>query len=120
MYAESEHQIDLFVDPNTEWGKQIVAFSQSQGPALNLIDITNVKVSATQLFSILERLHVNLGDLIDRQNPIVKEHVDEDSDLDNDGWVKVFHQEPRVLTSAIAVKGDKIAVIKQPADILKL
>lgn len=120
MYASSEHQIDLFVDPHSEWGKQMVAFSKSQGPAFNLIDITNTKVSATQLFSILERLHVNMGDLIDRQSPVVKAHVSEDSDLDNDGWMKVFHNEPRVLTTAIAVKGDKIAILKQPADILKL
>lgn len=120
VISSNEHTIKLFYSSETSVGKQTLGHINSVDKDVLEIDVTKTKVTGTMWKTIAENLNCNIGDLIAKEHPKFTSRYNDDTDLSEDGWIKVLNNSPEVLAYPILMIDDEFHLIKNPSDVLQL
>ena len=117
--ARDNRQITFFYNPESSIGKKALAFLQeSEVPTLT-VDLLKNPPTPSQWIEIANDLGMDISELILKDHPVFKKQYSS-SNLDTNGWLKVMQQHPEVIDQPIAIRGDKVLLVKIPTDILQL
>ncbi len=119
VISTDKNEIKLFLNSGSSLGKQIQAYVLASEHKILIIDITKTKVTSTQWTELAKGLNISIADLINKEHPDFSNHYDKDIDLDNDDWLKIIDKQPEVITTAIAIIGDRYVQLQSPSDFIK-
>jgi arsenate reductase len=117
--ATSNRQITLFYNSESATGKQTLAYAMTEGFPIQEIDILKTKLTGTQIVELADRLHIEVGDLINKEHTTYKTNFNSDEFSTND-WIKMIQHNPEIMKQPIALRGDITILVKTPTDILKI
>ena len=113
------NEIVLIYDPGSEKGKQCLAYANSISKHVREVNTQNTKISPTSWEQILERLHLEPKEVMDRSSDYYQEKI-KGREIDTMGMLEILYHSPNLLAGPIAVHGHKAVLCKTPNDILKV
>lgn len=99
-------------------GRQILAYAQSENIPIHDIDLAHMKLTPTHWAELAARMGINVGELVNVQDPDFLQKFGQDHDFSNDDWLKLLTHNPEILKAPIVMKGDKIVAMNNPQDML--
>jgi arsenate reductase len=117
--ARDNRQITFFYNPESSIGKKTLDYLQESVVPTLTVDLLKNSPTPSQWIEIANDLGMEVSELILKDHPVFKKQYST-SDLDTDGWLKVMHHHPEVIDQPIAIRGDKVLLVKIPTDILQL
>ena len=114
------NQITLYFDPNSYKGKQTLAYAMTYKLTIAEVQIDKTPFTGTQLLHLTKLLGVSLQELADTEKAHYKTLMGNAKNFTSEDWITVFIQNPELIRSPIAIKGNKAIIINTPTDILRL
>ncbi len=115
----SDNEIQLYLKKDCSKSKKALAYAKSHSSKVNPIDINRTKGTGTIWRSILNKLDKKPKDLFDKSNPYYQENI-RGRDFEARDWTNLLLNNPELVRSPIAIKGDKAVILDNPTDIFKL
>ncbi len=113
------NEIVLIYDPESEKGKQTLAYAKSINNHVREIDFTKTTLTPTSWDQVLEIAHLEPKEIMDRSSDFYISNV-KGREIDPDGMLKILNHNPRLLAGPIAIYGHKAVVCKNPVDIMRV
>lgn len=117
VIARDENQITLIYSSESAIGKETRGYLRDSRIKSNEVDIAKDNVTGTEWAEIADAMGVQIGDLLTKEHPDVKNI--KDVDLDQNGWIKMLDKNPEYLQKPILIKGETIVQLEQTTDILQ-
>jgi len=117
--ATSNRQITFYYNSKSEIAKQALAYAKTKGLRILEIDILKTPLTGTQIVELADRLHIDVDDLINQEDPSYETHF-EHHNFSTDDWIKMIRHNPEIMKQPIALCGDKTILVKTPTDIIKI
>jgi arsenate reductase len=86
---------------------------------VNAFDIAKTRGTGTIWQSILTKLDKSPKELLDKSIPYYQEHI-RGRDFEERDWVYLLMNNPQLVRSPIAVRGNKAIILDNPTDIYKI
>lgn len=115
--ATSNRQITLYVSPSTRKAKQTLAYAKAEGVVIELVDLSKVKLTGTQIVELSNRLNIEIKDLINQEHPSYTSES-ENHDFSEDDWITMIQRNPEIIKQPIALRGGKTILVETPTDII--
>lgn len=115
----SNSEIQLYIKPDCSKSKKAIAYAKSIAKQVNAIDINRTKGTGTIWRSILTKLNKNPKDLLDKSQPYYQKNI-RGRDFEERDWTYLLMNNPRLVRSPIAVRGNKAILLDNPTDIYKI
>lgn len=112
-------EILLFYNPDSRSDRQTVAFALSITPHIKIYDHSRGAKSTTSWQSILNKLAVHPKMLLNKAHPDYQRNI-RGKEFDEEGWLYVLRNNPHLIKSPIAIKGQRVMLIHTPTDIYRL
>lgn len=120
VISKNNRQIKLYYNSKTALGKQTIAYVNASEKKILTIDISKTKVTGTQWLEIVNKLNIDISELVNQNHPdFVKIYGDKEVDLSEDDWLKLIEKKPIVVTYPIVINGKQFLQIKTPSDFAK-
>lgn len=119
VISTDDNEIKLYYHSGNSLGKQTYAYVQSTDRKVLGIDISQTKVTGTQWVELAKNLGIRIDELINKDHPDFSQHYDENTNLEDEDWLKILDKMPIVLTYPIAIIGKKYVQLKSPADFVR-
>ena len=119
VISKDKNEIKLYFHSGNSIGKQILAYVEASERKLFAIDISKTKVTGTQWAELAVGLNLSISGLINKEHPNFTKNYDKDIDLEEHDWLKILENNPEVLTSPIAIIGERFVQLHSPSDFIK-
>ena len=119
VISTDEHEIKLFFNSGSSIGKQIQAYVLASERKILTIDISKTRVTGTQWVELAKGLKLSISDLINKEHPDFTHNYDKNLDLEDEDWLKILEKHPEVLSTPIAIIGERFVQIQSPGDFVK-
>ena len=116
VISRDKNQINCIYASISDFGKQIPGYLKSSDKDILLKDISKTMPSTTQWHELIENASIDAKDIVDFSQV---ENISEQSDLDQSGYVSVIENNPKALSGAFIVNGDKTSYMKTVTEVLK-
>lgn len=113
------NEIVLIYNPEPEKGKQTLAYAKSLNNHIREIDLTKSKLTPTSWEQILDRMHLEPKEIMNRSLEYYQENI-KGSEMNFDDMLKILIHKPELLSGPIAIHGKQAVVCKSPVDIMKI
>ncbi|QNL21574.1 glutaredoxin [Hyphobacterium sp. CCMP332] len=113
------NEIVLIYDPESEIGKQTLAYAKSINNHIREIDYTKTTLTPTSWEQILELVDLEPKKIMDRSSEFYQNRI-KGRDIDIDGMLKILVHKPDLLAGPIAIHGKTALVCKNPVDVMKV
>lgn len=115
----SESEILLYLKSDCSKSKKVLAYAKSLSNNVNTVNLSKTKGTGTIWQSIMSKLDVSPKQLLDKSKPFYQENI-RGRDFEDRDWTFLLMNNPELLRSPIAIKGDKAMILDNPTDIYKL
>ena len=115
----SSSEIQLYLKSDCSKSKKVLAYAKSISNNINAVDIGRTKGTGTIWQSILSKLDKSPKQLLDKSKPYYQENI-RGRDFDKRDWTYLLMNNPELVRSPIAIRGDKAMIIDNPTDIYKI
>jgi arsenate reductase len=112
-------EIQLYVKANCSKSKKAVAYAKSHSNNVNTIDLSKTRGTGTIWLSILTKLNKSPKELLDKSQPYYQENI-KGRDFEDRDWTNLLINNPDLVRSPIAVRGDKAIILDNPTDIYRI
>ena len=112
-------EIQLYVLKDCSKSKKAMAYAKSLSNKVNTIDIGRTKGTGTIWHSILSKLNKSPKDLLDKSKPYYQANI-RGRDFEMRDWTYLLMNNPHLVRSPIAVRGDRAVLLDNPTDIFKI
>lgn len=113
-------QLTIIYDPNSNIGKQTVAYAHTVSKHINYVNPAKEKFTGRMWREILQKLKTDDPKvLLNKSHPRYQEKIAGWS-FEGDDWARVLINNPDLLRAPIAIKGNRAVLCNTPSDILKL
>jgi len=120
VIATNNREVKLFYNAETNKGMQTLAYLKSSKKKVLDIDLSKTKVTGTQWTELAKLLGKPIKDLINTEHPDFMTKYGKNPDLyDDEDWLKVMENNPKVVTQPILVNGDKAVQIDTPSEVMR-
>ncbi|WP_306014692.1 MULTISPECIES: arsenate reductase family protein [unclassified Allomuricauda] len=120
VIATNEREIKLFYNAETNKGMQTLAYLKSSQKKVLDIDLSKTKVTGTQWTELAKLLGKPIKDLINTEHPDFIKKYGENPELpDDEDWLKLMENNPKVVTQPILVNGDQAVQIDTPSEVMQ-
>ncbi|MHA7830596.1 MAG: arsenate reductase family protein [Flagellimonas sp.] len=120
VIATNNREVKLFYNAETNKGMQTLAYLKSSKKKVLDIDLSKTKVTGTQWTELAKLLGKPIKDLINTEHPDFMNKYGKDPDLyDDEDWLKVMENNPKVVTQPILVNGDQAVQIDAPSEVMR-
>ncbi|MDQ3392521.1 MAG: hypothetical protein M3512_00145 [Bacteroidota bacterium] len=116
---KSNREITLYYKPAIKKDKNTLAMATQITPHIREVDVLKDTPTETQMMTILAQLGIDVEDIIERESEVYKEEYDGKS-FDVQGWVQVLVQNPEMIKTPIAIRGNRAILVETPSNILDL
>lgn len=117
--GNNKREIILYYKPAVKKDKNTYILATQITPHIREIDVYKNTPTETQLMNVLNQLGIEVEKLIERESEIYKEKYQGKS-FDVEGWIQVLVQNPDMIKTPIAIKGDRAILIETPSNVLDL
>lgn len=117
--ARSDREITLFYNSDSVRAKQTIAYAESEGLDVQLVDLLKTPITGTQIAELAASLGIPIKDLVN-QNHSAYSSIFEPHELSDNDWIKMIRHNPEIMKQPIALHGNRTKLIETPTDILQL
>ena len=115
----SETEIHLYYKSNCSKSKKVLAYAKSISNNVNTTNISKTKSTGTIWQNILSKLSMSPKQLLDKSKPYYQENI-RGRDFEDRDWTYLLMNNPELLRSPIAIKGNKAMILDNPTDIYRI
>ena len=120
VIATNKREIKLFYNAETNKGMQTLAYLKSSQKKVLDIDLSKTKVTGTQWTELAKLLGKPTKDLINTEHPdFIKKYGKNPELPDDEDWLKLMENNPKVVTQPILVNGDQAVQIDTPSEVMQ-
>lgn len=112
-------EILIYYNPNSSGDRKTVAHAQAAGLHIKSYAFDRAPSTGTSWKQILQALNMDPRELMNKAHPYYQEHI-KGRDFDDESWIKVIQNNPDLIKSPIAVRGNLAILCQTPTDIYKL
>lgn len=116
---KNNREIILYYKPAVKKDKNTYVMASQITSHIREIDVLKDTPTETQMMTILTQLGIDVEDLIERESEVYKEKY-EGKSFDVQGWIQVLVQNPDMIKTPIAIKGNRAMLVETPSNILDL
>ena len=117
--ARDQRQITLYYNPDSSVGRKTLAYLQESKIQTLTVNLLKTPPTGAQWLEIANSLGVDISDLVLKDHPVFTKQYTT-TDLNTDDWLKIIHQHPEVVDQPIAIRGNKVLLVRTPTEILQL
>jgi arsenate reductase len=117
--SSTSSEIQLYVKSNCSKSKKAIAYARSLSNKVNTINIGRTKGTGTIWRNILSKLDKSPKDLLDKSKPYYQKNI-RGRDFEDRDWTYLLMNNPDLLRSPIAIRGNKALILDNPTDIYKI
>ncbi|MCK0161672.1 arsenate reductase family protein [Allomuricauda sp. F6463D] len=119
VISTNDREIKLFYNAETNKGMQTLGYLKSTKHKILSVDYSKTKITATQWTELANRLRKPIKELINTDHPDFKKQYSGQPDLeDENDWLKILENNPKVVTQPILVNGDRAIQIDTPSEVM--
>lgn len=111
-------EITLFHNPDCSKAKKALVYAKSIARRVSDFEFSKTGKTATQWKEILISLGKRPKDILDKSKPFYQQNLRGRDFLDED-WLNVVINNPDLIRSPIALKGNKAMLLDNPSDLLR-
>ena len=115
----SNAEIQIYFNENDSKAKKAIAYAKSITHKVQTFDIHKTKGTGTIWRSILAKLNKSPKELLDKSKPYYQENI-RGRDFEDRDWIYLLMNNPGLVRSPIAIRGNKAIVLDNPTDIYKI
>jgi arsenate reductase-like glutaredoxin family protein len=120
MISKDTKQINIYYHPEHTLAKKCVAIAHANKAKVLAIDISKTKVSQTDWSEMARLLNTSVVELVNLNHDHIVSKFGKTPDVDEFSALKLIQNNPEVIKSPIAIRGEKIVIATQARDVLKL
>lgn len=109
----------IYHNPRCSKSRQALKLLQEQGIEPEVVRYLDVPPSKEELRSLLKKLGMRAEDIVRKKEALYKEHY-KGRELDEEEWLEVLSQNPRLIERPIVVEGKKAVLGRPPEKVLEL
>lgn len=118
IFANTNKEITLIYNSEEHVGRQILAYAHTENLLIRDVDLKYMKLTPTQWAELAFRLKVNVGDLVNTENPNFFKKFGKVDNLTGQDWLSLLAHNPDILKAPIVMKGTKISMMSNPQEML--
>lgn len=115
----SSSEIKLYIKSDCTKSKKALAYARSHSSSVITINLSKTKGTGTIWQTILTKLDKSPKQLLDKSKPYYQNNI-RGRDFEDRDWTYLLMNNPNLLRSPIAVKGNKAVILDNPTDIYKI
>jgi len=112
-------EILVYYNPLSSSDRKTVAYAKTVSHHVRAYSHDQANCTPTQWQSILMKLDLEPKRLLNKAHPQYQSDL-RGKEFDKEGWLSVLQNNPSLLRSPIAIKGNKAVICDSPTDILRL
>ena len=111
--------LTVYLGGNKYKDDQTLAFAKSNGLAIKEVDVTKDKLTGTQILQLVNKMHIEIHELIDTSNEHFKA-FNISGKFDQEDWLNLIIQHPEFIITPIVQSEDQTVFVETPSDTLKI
>ena len=111
--------MEIYHNPRCSKSRQTLQLIKDAGVEVEVIEYLNAIPTAQDLKTILMKLNLKPTDIIRKGEAIYKEKF-KNSNFNDDEWIKIMIEYPKLIERPIVVKGNKAILGRPPENVLDL
>ncbi|MEY2923930.1 MAG: hypothetical protein RLZZ337_470 [Bacteroidota bacterium] len=112
-------EIQLYLLGDCSKSKKALAYAKSLSNKVNAIDIGKTKSTGTIWKNILSKLNKSPKEILDKSKPYYQANI-RGRDFEDRDWLYLLMNNPNLVRSPIAIRGNKAVILDNPTDIYKI
>lgn len=112
-------EISIYYNPDCSKAKKAFAYAKSVSKEVMALEFSKSKKTPTQWREILGLLGIRPKDLMDRSKEYYQKNL-KGREFGDEDWYNVIINNPDLIRSPIAVRGDKVVMLDNPTDIYRI
>ena len=118
IFANTNKEITIIYNSEEHIGRQILAYVHTEKLLIRDIDLKYMKLTPTQWAELASRLHIDVRELVNTENPNFFKKFGKVNDLTSQDWLNLLAHNPDILKAPIVMKGTKISMMSNPQEML--
>lgn len=115
----SNAEIQLYLKPNCSKSKKALAYAKSMSSNINTTNIARTRGTGTIWLNILSKLDKSPKEILDKSLPYYQKNI-RGRDFEDRDWTNLLMNNPALVRSPIAIRGNKAILLDNPTDIFKI
>jgi arsenate reductase (glutaredoxin) len=111
-------EISIFYNPECSKAKKAVIYAKSVSREVFTLEYAKWRTTPTKWREILGKLGVRPKDLMDKSKDYYQQNI-RGREFEDEDWLNVLINNPEIIRSPIAVRGNKVMILDNPTDIYK-
>lgn len=117
--ARNKRQITFYYNPDSIVAKKTLAYLQESEVPVLTVNLLENPPTGSQWVEIARDLGVEISELILKDHPVFSSQY-LNPDLSTEDWLKIMQQHPEVVDQPIAIRGEKVLLVRTPTEVLQL
>ena len=111
--------LKIYHNPRCRKSRETLQLINDQGEEVEIVEYLNEIPTVETLRSILTKLGLKPIDIVRKGEQIYKENF-KGKDYDDEEWLKILHENPKLIERPIVVKGGKAIIGRPPSNVNQL
>lgn len=112
-------EVTVIYNMNKRGGREALAYAKQISQHVQEIDIAQQPLTRTQLAELMQKLNIEVEELIDKTDDQYQDQY-EGADMDENGWLEILVHNPSMIKTPIGILGDKAVICDLPNQMLEL
>lgn len=112
-------EIQLYLLKDCSKSKKALAYANTMSNKVNAIEIDKTTSTGTVWHSILTKLNKTPKELLDKSKPYYQANI-KGRDFEERDWTSLLMNNPDLVRSPIAIRGNRALILDNPTDIFKI
>ena len=109
----------IYHNPRCSKSRQTLQLIKDAGAEVEIVEYLNAIPTADELKMILMKLNLSPKDIVRKGEAVYKEKF-KNSNFNDDEWIKVMIEYPKLIERPIVIKGNKAVLGRPPENVLDL
>ena len=111
--------LKIYHNPRCRKSRETLQLINDQGEEVEIVEYLNEIPTVETLRSILKKLGLKPIEIVRKGEQIYKENF-KGKDYDDEEWLKILHENPKLIERPIVVKGGKAIIGRPPSNVNQL
>lgn len=112
-------EISLFHNPDCSKAKKALAYAGSLARSVSAYEFSKLPKTQSQWRDLLQSLGKKAKDILDKSKPYYQANI-RGRDFHDEDWLNIVINNPDLIRSPIAMKGNRALLLDNPTDILRI
>ncbi|MBI1305579.1 MAG: glutaredoxin [Bacteroidetes bacterium] len=113
------HEISILYNPECSKAKKAIAYAKTFSGRVLSFEYSKQKRTPTQWREIIGNLGLRPKDLLDKSKEYYQKNI-RGREFEEEDWLNVLINNPELIRSPIAIRGNRALMLDNPSDILRL